>query len=276
MILLLDAGNSRLKWAMLRNGHFEHGGSLEQTAEAIKEFASAAWGHLDAPETVLVANVAGEPLRRALNSWTKRRWKLTPEYVVASAEEFGIRNAYSEPARLGVDRWLALLAARELFTGALCVVDCGTALTVDVLAQDNRHLGGLIIPGMQLMRDALAARAEGIRSQIDQATHAQVTLLGSDTGSAVAGGTLYAEVAFIDRIFADLRAELGPNLRCVITGGDAPRLQPLLACKAHYEADLVLLGLARVARARPLGTDLPSGATDIPAEEAAGDAGTQA
>lgn len=248
MILLLDAGNSRLKWAMLRNGHFEHGGSLEQTAEAIKEFASAAWGHLDAPEAVLVANVAGEPLRRALNSWVKRRWKLNPEYLTASAEQFGIRNAYSEPARLGVDRWLALLAARELFGGALCVLDCGTALTVDVLAQDNRHLGGLIIPGMQLMRDALTGRAEGIRGQIDQATHAQVTLLGTDTGSAVAGGTLYAEVAFIDRVFADLRAELGPQLRCVITGGDAQRLQPLLACRAHFEADLVLLGLARVAR----------------------------
>lgn len=272
MILLLDAGNSRLKWAMLRNGHFEHGGSLEQSSEGIKEFASAAWGHLDAPETVLVANVAGEPLRRALNSWIKRRWKLTPEYVAASAEQFGVRNAYSEPARLGVDRWLALLAARELFPGALCVVDCGTALTVDVLAQDDRHLGGLIIPGMQLMRDALTARAEGIRGQIDQATHAQVTLLGTDTGSAVAGGTLYAEVAFIDRIFADLRAELGPKLRCVITGGDAQRLQPLLACDAHYEADLVLLGLARVARVRPENTAVPAAVADTLAAAASGDA----
>lgn len=248
MILLLDAGNSRLKWALLRNGHFEHGGVLDQTVEAIKELANAAWGHLDAPEAVVVANVAGEPLRRALNAWVKRRWKLTPDYITADVERFGIRNAYSEPARLGVDRWLALLAAREMFPGPLCVIDCGTALTVDVLAQDDRHLGGLIIPGMQLMRDALTARTEGIRARIDEATHEQVTLLGTDTGSAVAGGTLYAEVAFIDRIMADLRAELGPKLRCVITGGDAERLQPLLGCRAHYEADLVLLGLARIAR----------------------------
>jgi type III pantothenate kinase len=271
MILLLDAGNSRLKWAMLRNGHFEHGGSLEHTAEAIKEFASAAWGHFDAPEAVLVANVAGEPLRRALNSWIKRRWKLTPEYVVPCTEQFGIRNAYSEPARLGVDRWLALLAARELFDGALCVIDCGTALTVDVLAHDNRHLGGLIIPGMQLMRDALTARAEGIRGQIDQASHAQVTLLGTDTGSAVAGGTLYAEVAFIDRILADLRAEVGPRLRCIITGGDALRLQSLLASNAHYEADLVLFGLARVARARSREADEPVAPPGISAAVPAGD-----
>lgn len=276
MILLLDAGNSRLKWATLRNGHFEHGGSLEQTDEAIKECASAAWGNLDAPEAVLVANVAGEPLRRALNSWVKRRWKLTPEYVAATAEQFGIRNAYNEPARLGVDRWLALLAARELFTGPLCVVDCGTALTVDVLAQDDRHLGGLIIPGMQLMRDALTARAEGIRGQIDLATHAQVTLLGTDTGSAVAGGTLYAEVAFIDRIFADLRAELGPELRCVITGGDAQRLQPLLGCRAHYEAELVLLGLARVARAQLSESVAPPLTVELPDAESPNGADSQA
>ena len=249
MILLLDAGNSRLKWAILRNGHFEHGGILEQVGGGIKELASAAWGELDAPESVLVANVAGEPLRRALNSWMKRRWKLTPEYAVASAEQFGIRNAYVEPNHLGIDRWLALLAARELFQGPLCVVDCGTALTIDVLAQDNRHLGGLIIPGMQLMRDALVGRAEAIREQMQMASHEQVRLLGADTGSAVIGGTLYAEISVIDRVFADLRGELGNGLRCVLTGGDAPRLQPLLSVRAHYEADLVLRGLARVARA---------------------------
>ncbi|MFN2330052.1 MAG: type III pantothenate kinase [Chromatocurvus sp.] len=262
MIILLDAGNSRLKWAVLRHGYFEPGGSLAQSPDTIKEFASAAWANLDTPEAVLVANVAGEPLRRALSSWIKRRWKLTPQYVASTAEQFGIRNAYSEPARLGVDRWLALLAARELFDGALCVVDCGTALTVDVLAKDNRHLGGLIIPGMQLMRDALTTRAEGVRGQVDLTSHAQVNLLGGDTASAVVGGTLYAEVAFIDRIFFDLAAELGPTLRCVITGGDAPRLQPLLGCRTEYEADLVLLGLARVARGQ-------LGPTDPPAQSAA-------
>lgn len=254
MILLLDAGNSRLKWAMLRNGHFEHGGSFEHAANAVGELASAAWGELEPPQAVLIANVAGEPFRRALNSWIKRRWKLIPGYLQASAEEFGIRNAYREPARLGIDRWLALLAARERYNGPLCVIDCGTALTVDVLAQDNRHLGGLIIPGMRLMQDALTGRAEGIRQQIQEASHEQVTLLGTDTGSAVAGGTLYAEVAVIDRVLTDLRVELGQQLRCVLTGGDAPRLQPLLAFRTEIDPDLVLLGLARVAKSRMIDT----------------------
>ena len=249
MILLMDVGNSRLKWATLRNGHFEHGGAWAHDVEVIKELASAAWGDIDLPEAVFVANVAGEPLRRALNTWIKRRWKLSPEYVSASSEEFGIRNAYAEPARLGIDRWLAILGARELFKGALCVVDCGTALTIDVLAADNRHLGGLIVPGIQLMRDALIGRSEKMRGQLDAASHQQVTLLGTDTGSAVAGGTLYAEVAAVDRILSDLRAELGESLRCVLTGGDAQRLQPLLACPTDYEPDLVLRGLARIARA---------------------------
>ncbi len=250
MILLLDAGNSRLKWAMLRNGLYEHGGVLEQTGTAIKELASAAWSELDKPEYVFVANVAGEATRRALNSWIKRHWKLTPEYVLAEVEQFGIRNAYAEPERLGVDRWLALLAARDLFKGALCVIDCGTALTIDMLAHDNRHLGGLIIPGLTLMRDALIGRTETIRDQMQAASHEQVRLLGADTGSAVVGGTLYAQIAVIDRVLADLSAELGATMRCVLTGGDAPQLLPLLATHVHYEADLVLLGLARIARSR--------------------------
>lgn len=249
MILLLDAGNSRLKWAMLRNGRFECGGSFEYAANTIGELASAAWGELEPPATVQVANVAGEPFRRALNSWIKRRWKLIPEYHQASAEAFDIRNAYREPERLGIDRWLALLGARELYTtGPLCIIDCGTALTIDVLSADNRHLGGLIIPGMRLMQDALTGRAEGIRQQIADASHEQVTLLGTDTGSAVAGGTLYAEVAVIDRVLTDLRAELGGQLRCVLTGGDAARLQPLLAQPTEQEPDLVLRGLARLSR----------------------------
>lgn len=266
MILLLDAGNSRLKWATLRHGHFERGGSFEHGAGMPGELASAAWGELDAPESVLVANVAGEPLRRALNSWVKRHWKLIPEYLQSTAEAFGIRNAYREPQRLGIDRWLALLAARELYSGPLCVIDCGTALTLDVLAQDDRHLGGLIIPGMRLMQEALTGRAEGIRQQIQEASHEQVTLLGTDTGSAVAGGTLYAEVAVIDRVLNDLRAEVGQSLRCVLTGGDAPRLQPLLAFRTEHQPDLVLLGLARVARSR-MG-DAPEAVTERNADTA--------
>ena len=248
MILLLDAGNSRLKWATLRNGDLEHGGSFALAQGNIGELASAAWSELERPDAVVVANVAGEPFRRALNSWVKRRWKLIPEYVQATAEAFGVRNAYRQPERLGIDRWLALLGARELFNDALCVVDCGTALTIDVLAQDGRHLGGLIIPGMCLMQNALTERSETVRQQIADASHEQVTLLGTDTGSAVAGGTLYAEVAVIDRVLSDLRTELGEPLCCVLTGGDAQRLAPLLAVRGELEADLVLRGLARVAR----------------------------
>lgn len=250
MILLLDAGNSRLKWAVLRNGQFEHGGVLEHADTALKELATAAWGEIDPPEAVWVANVAGESLRRTLNAWVKRRWKLTPTYPQATADAFGIRNAYAEPAGLGIDRWLALLAAREHNKGPLCVIDCGTALTIDVLSRDDRHLGGLIIPGVQLMRDALANRAEGIRERIAAASHQQVSLLGSDTGSAVAGGSVYAAVAVVDRIHADLRAELGKQLRCILTGGDAPTLLPLLSFRAIHEGDLVLRGLARLVRAQ--------------------------
>lgn len=275
MILLLDAGNSRLKWAVLRNGQFEHGGVLEHADIALKELATAAWGELDPPEAVWVANVAGEALRRTLNAWVKRRWKLTPEYPLATANAFGLQNAYAEPTRLGIDRWLALLAAREKNKGPFCVIDCGTALTIDVLSHDDRHLGGLIIPGVQLMRDALANRAEGIRERIETASHQQVSLLGSDTGSAVAGGSVYAAVAVIDRIYADLRTELGRRLCCILTGGDAPTLLPLLAFRAVYEEDLVLRGLARLVKTQLVDRIEPANASDAePSDAAEGGAST--
>ncbi len=250
MILLLDAGNSRCKWAILRNGHFEHGGVFEHRNADIKELASAAWSALDAPAAVLVANVVGDPIRRHLNSWMKRHWKVTPEYLGSTAEQFGIRNAYAEPASLGVDRWLALLAARELYQGPLCIVDCGTALTVDVLSQDDRHLGGVIVPGLQLMRESLLARAKGVREGAESTPQQQISLLGTDTGSAVAGGTLYAIVAVVDRMVSDLKAEMGKNLRCIVTGGDAPALLPLLRDPVQHEPELVLQGIARIARTR--------------------------
>ncbi|MBZ0070433.1 MAG: type III pantothenate kinase [Gammaproteobacteria bacterium] len=267
MILLLDAGNSRLKWAVLRDGHYEYGGVLVHGTVAIKELASAAWSSLDPPEAVLVANVAGDALRRALNSWAKRHWKLMPDYLSATGEEFGIRNAYSDPARLGIDRWLGLLAARELLEGPLCIIDCGTALTIDVLSQDNRHLGGLIIPGIQLMREALTARAPTIREQIDQPASNQIALLGTDTGSAVVGGTVYAAVAVIDRVLSDLQADVGGQLHCVLTGGDVPLLLPLLGGRVQHEPDLVLQGLARLARARLTAQSMVQPGTAAPAAE---------
>ncbi|HEB98625.1 MAG TPA: type III pantothenate kinase [Thiotrichales bacterium] len=248
MILLLDAGNSRLKWAFLDEAGLHEGGALDRAGAQTRDLARQAWGEMEAPEAAYVANVGGATLRRSLTAWMTRNWRITPVFVAAEAEAFGVRNAYARPEGLGVDRWLALIAARGRGKGPVAVVDAGTAITIDVLSAKGQHLGGLIVPGISLMREALAERAEGIGGLPSLAETPPEGLLAADTGSAVIGGTLYAAVAVIDRVLADVRQELGANTRCFITGGDAEQLLPLLATQPRHAPGLVLEGLAMVAR----------------------------
>lgn len=241
MKLVVDAGNSRIRWAEAGSGDLRaHGGETHDGGARLPELLDRAWSPLPRPEAVVVANVAGADFGRRLAGWTADRWGLEPEFVVPGHNAFGVVNAYRTPERLGADRWAALIAARRRFPGAACIVDCGTALTVDVLAASGEHLGGIIVPGVRLMRRALVDGTQGIPDEPD----GEVSLLARDTRDAVTGGTLYAAVALIDRVVADVADELGPELVPVITGGDAPRVLPLLRNRFRHLPDLVLEGLA--------------------------------
>ena len=127
---------------------------------------------------------------------------------------------------------------------SLCIIDCGSAVTIDVLAGDGEHQGGLIIPGLGLMRDSLT---EKIQTDANVRTESTISLLARDTWSAISGGTLYTLVAAIDRITTDLRNEMKANLICIITGGDAKDLLPLLSGEYIFRPNLVLEGLAVIA-----------------------------
>lgn len=251
MILLVDAGNTRIKWAGLEGAVLQSGAAVlrRDGAEDVDSLATL-WAALPVPQRLLIASVAGPEFGARIGAWTKKFWGLAPEFVTAQAEAFGVTNAYTEPQRLGVDRWLALIAARRLAAGPVCVVDCGTALTVDVLAEDGAHLGGLIIPGLGLMRRALLEKTAGIEAAIGELSREEVSLLAKDTRSGVMGGTLYATIAVIDRIVQDVTEAIGSELTCVLTGGDAEAVRPLLPAGFRHEPELVLKGLAIVAEAQ--------------------------
>jgi type III pantothenate kinase len=186
----------------------------------------------------------------ALDGWVNQHWQLSVEYVHPAASGFGVTNAYSEPQDLGVDRWLAIIAAYQRAKGAVCVIDCGTALTVDVVDGKGQHLGGLILPGLGMMRDSLLQRAEGIDYEPENepfSDDAVPTLLANDTQGAVEAGSLYASIAFIERVVADLEREVGQAMQVLLTGGDAPDIEPLLARELDYSPRLVLEGLALMA-----------------------------
>lgn len=248
MILLIDIGNSRVKWASLQRGKRATGHSAPRPLENEWEaFAAMAWGTLRAPKKILVCNVAGQNHAEALRAWTLQHWQVEPRFILAQAAACGVHNAYTVPERLGADRWAALIAARARWKTALCVVDAGTAITLDVIDADGAHLGGLILPGIEMMRRSLLERSEGIRLAADTPAPGDISLLARDTRDGIDGGTLYAAVAAIDRIIADTGAALNLSLTRVITGGDAETILPLLAGPYHHVPELVLDGLAVIA-----------------------------
>jgi type III pantothenate kinase len=242
MNLLVDIGNARIKWAVQDSSGWKTGPPLVRQQRAFKDLARPAWKDLETPDRVIVASVAGEDYRKSVHTWVKRRWKIIPEFLHAEADQCGVSNAYSTPERLGSDRWANLLAVHAHYKGPVVVIDCGTAITIDAIAADGTHLGGLIVPGMDLMATALTEGAAGI--EFKENDDHEVSLLGRSTEAAVSGGVLYAAVSLIDRVSLDLKVELGSAARILLTGGDVGRILPLLSSKPDYEPELVLKGLA--------------------------------
>jgi len=249
MILLIDAGNSRIKWACLVGGVIQSGEPVPGGAELSSDIRalSLAWAPLPRPDRVLAVNVRGGDFAAALSSWAAENWQRSIEFITAQPQARGVVNGYREPQLLGADRWAALIAARRIVRGPVCVIDCGTAVTLDAMRRDGRHLGGVIIPGLGLMDRLLVEGTQGIRVLVAHSSRDDLSPFATDTGEAVRIGSLYAVVSAIERIVRDLRKALGRNLRCVVTGGDADRVLPRLSGRSDHQPELVLKGLAVIA-----------------------------
>ncbi len=243
MNLLVDVGNSRLKWA-------QAGAALWETAAAPlgdqdeDSMLDQLWLTMPVPQRVVVASVNEGWTARVLQSWLQKRWSLRAQVVRAQRELLGVRNHYHDPATLGADRWVALIAAHHLTDGPVCVVDCGTAVTLDALSAEGDFLGGVILPGLHLLRTSLVQATKGIRTTDGDAA----TCLARSTGDAVAAGTLFGLVGAVERVLAEHRRALGPEMRALLTGADARRvLSKLRAGGPVTEVpDLVLRGLALI------------------------------
>lgn len=243
MTLVVDIGNTRLKWALADGVSLSARGETAYRKEGVWEALDERWRRLSAPPQVLACNVAGTAVAEALTTWVARYWRCEVTFVRARAVGWGVTSAYDDAGSLGADRWAALIAAQRKFSPPVCVVDCGTAITIDVLAAGGQHLGGLIIPGLTLMRRSLSKNTDGIREVVS----GRVSLLARNTNDGVTAGTLYAAVAVIDRVVTDVEAALQEAVVCVLSGGDAKLLASLLARGAVCEPDLVLQGLAVMA-----------------------------
>lgn len=214
--LLVDAGNSRIKWAVA-----DAAGIGPQSSEA----------HDGDPDAVLrriLENAAPSPDEIVLVDVSTRidteRLPVTSRRLTATASACGVVNGYRSPGQLGADRWAALLAARTILAGrAGCIVDCGTAITLDLLDAQGHHLGGVISPGLQLQRQALYRGTALLASQPGTETAADGDW-GRDTATAIAAGARLAVAGCIGHGVAHARELLGADTVVVLTGGDAARV----------------------------------------------------
>lgn len=234
MILLVDRGNTRLKWMLVdEDGHCRSSGH----ALADDDPAGGMAG-LPPPDSVFVCSVASDAANAGLADQLRRLFGHEPHFLQSLPACAGLTNGYREPARLGVDRWLAMLGARERVGGNLLVVDAGTALTIDAVA-GNRHLGGFILPGIGMQRDALGQRT----ARVGRAEGEAGSAWGCSTTEAVCNGTLFSAVATVEKALVELRTRVDDTCALVMTGGDALRIAALLRGPVVLHDDLVFAGM---------------------------------
>jgi len=238
--LLIDAGNSRVKWGW----HDGRDWASIATVSLI-EFAASS-DHINPfsvthenPSRIVISNVAGEGAHQLLVNWTSI-FDAEPLWVKGEAERCGVRSRYERPEQLGPDRWAALIAARALQPGPCLVVNAGTATTVDALSADGEFLGGLILPGIELMRFVLHEHTG--RLPIQEGAFRD---LPRNTLDAIETGCRHAQAGAVERMF---RATGGNGL-CLVSGGGGESLMELLGVPSRYVENLVLEGLARIALA---------------------------
>ena len=251
MILCIDAGNSRVKWGW----HDDQGWTSIATVSLI-EFAASS-DHInpfsvthEAPERIVISNVAGEGAHQLLVNWTSI-FDAEPLWLRAETERGGVTNGYERPELLGPDRWAALIAARALHNGASLVVNAGTATTVDMLGADGSFLGGAILPGVELMRFVLHEHTG--RLPIQEGKYSDTP---RNTIDAIETGCRHAQAGAVERMYRVFR-EVSPAPLCIVAGGAGRALVDQLTMPRRYVENLVLDGLAqialseRMARAKP-------------------------
>jgi type III pantothenate kinase len=259
MMLLVDVGNTRVKWATCSDGELSPQRAAVHAAWTDAEWQRALFEGQPRIERVLAATVAGADTRRALVAATRAAGAGEVEFVTSTGAAAGVRNAYRDPRLLGVDRWLAAIGAYHLAQGACCVVDVGTAATVDAVDASGQHLGGFIVPGPAMMVAALHAGTSDLAARTAASTSAWPALFADNTRDAIERGCRVALAALIDRACTELARQSGASPRVYCTGGAVDGVLPYVLSASEVVPDLVLRGLARLADyslERRLGSDV--------------------
>ena len=237
LLLAVDAGNTRIKWALRDAGRWLSAGFVD-TEDCAR--LSSRLEHV--PQHIIISNVAGGEVETGLLVQLSGEGRKI--HVIRSlGEQCGVKNSYRNPAQLGTDRWAALIGAHRLGSGGKLVVVAGTAMTIDALTAEGVFLGGVIVPGLMLMRGALRANTAQLG-----VPPGKIDAFPKETGDAIASGAIQASVGAVMRLREALRVHIQAEPECIVSGGAATLLAPHLPFPAEIQDNLVLDGLAMIAK----------------------------
>jgi len=236
--LLIDQGNTRLKWVLARGVELEEDSAGHGSLAAFMQ----AFGPENPvrPDVVLFSSVADQADVLALSEFCASRWGLKPQLLESTEQRGAVSSAYSEPGTLGVDRWLAIVGAVARYGKPVVVWDLGTASTLDAVDSEGQHLGGMIYPGPATMLKSLS-RDTKLRVPRDSAG---ATLRpGDSTADCIRNGVLAAQVGALNQFLRNLPQEPGDEPLIVVTGGAASVILPLLDFEHNHDPWLVFRGM---------------------------------
>jgi len=256
--LVIDIGNTRLKWGVYEQAHPE-APLLQQGAVVLEDIDGlweSTWKHLPRPQGMLGCVVAGEAIKRRVEE-PLSRWGLSPHWLVATPQAGGVMNGYDHPHRLGADRWAALVGARHesralgSSKAAALVIMIGTAVTIDAIDSKGHFLGGSIMPGFGLMLRALETGTAGLKVPMGTATE-----FPTNTSDALTSGGTDAIAGAIERSYRRLARREGSDPLLLMSGGAAPKLLSLAEeLPVRFVEHLIFLGLLVLAHEQALGRE---------------------
>ena len=252
MFLAIDVGNTRLKWALYERAHpgsltLAHGAEF---LENIDKLSEGPWRELPTPSAMLGCTVAADAIKLRVHEQLEELWDLQPSWVYSSSSEAGLVNGYDHPTRLGADRWVAMIGARQRMLGAgaprpIVVVMVGTAVTVEAIDTEGRFLGGFILPGHGIMLRALESGTAGLHVPTGD-----VREFPTNTSDALTSGGTFAIAGAVERMVQHVQARCGKAPACYMTGGAGWKMAPHLVTPFELVDSLIFDGLLHIAQTR--------------------------
>jgi len=250
--LAVDIGNTRLKWALYDSAAVGEQpiASGAEFLENIDKLADGEWARLPSPERMLGCCVAGDAVKRRVEEQMEELWVVPAHWVVSSAAEAGIVNGYDHPTRLGADRWVAMIGARQRMQAEapdrpMVVVMVGTAVTVEAIDASGRFLGGFILPGHGIMLRALESGTAGLHVPTGE-----VREFPTNTSDALTSGGTFAIAGAIERMVQHVRRRCDAEPACYMTGGAGWKMSPHMSVRFELVESLIFDGLLVIAQER--------------------------